>query len=116
MYRPCGFRILIEMDEVEREVKGGSLDGFQLTSNKEHDREENGHCIGKIVAIGPTAFLGYAGCEQARHSEEAAGIWGCKLGDMVEFKRYDGKIPLQDEEKKFRLINDSDIMMVITNG
>lgn len=115
MYRPCGFRVLIKMDVVEREVKGGSLDGFQLTSDKEHEREESGHCIGKVEALGPTAFLGYAGCEECRNSVEAAEKWGVKIGDMVEFRRYDGKIPLQDEDKEFRLINDSDIMMVITD-
>lgn len=104
------------MDVVEQEVKEGALTGFKLTSNKEHEREEHGHCIGKIVAFGPTCFLGYAGCEKARNSEEAAQIWGASVGDIVEFRRYDGKIPLQDEEQKFRLINDSDILMVINDG
>lgn len=111
-YRPTGFRILIEMNVVAKQVEEGSLKGFQLASDKEHEREENGHCIGKIIAFGPTCFLGYEGCRP----DSAPADWGVKLGDMVEFNRYDGKIPLNDEEKRYRLINDADILMVVENG
>ena len=96
------------MDVVEREVKDGALAGFQLTTDKEYEREENGHCVGRIKAFGPTAFLGHEGCE-------SPGDWGVELGDLVEFYRYDGKIPLFDTERRYRLINDSDILMVIND-
>jgi len=109
MYKPCGFHVLIEMDVVDQEVTKGALAGFQLQSDNEQKREEDGHCIGKIVAFGPTCFKGYAGCEGPED-------WGVKLHDMVEFKRYDGKIPLQDDLKQYRLINDSDILMVVNNA
>lgn len=99
------------MDEVEKEVAEGALKGFKLATETEIKREENGHCVGEIVAFGPTAFLGYEGCRP----DSAPKDWGVKIGDMVEFNRYDGKIPLHDEEGRFRLINDSDILMVIEN-
>ena len=111
-YKPTGYRVLIQMDEVEQQVKDGVLKGFQLQSDKEHEREEAGHCIGKIIAFGPTAFLGYEGCKP----DSAPKDWGVEVGDMVEFNRYDGKIPLHDEKKEFRLVNDSDILMVVTDA
>ena len=49
MYRPCGFRILIEMDTVDQEVTKGALAGFKLQSDNEQKREEDGNCIGKVV-------------------------------------------------------------------
>ena len=45
-------QVLIEMDVVEKEVKEGALAGFQLASNTEHEREQTGHDVGKIVAFG----------------------------------------------------------------
>lgn len=116
MYEPCGFRILIEMDTVEQEVTEGALTGFQLQSDNEQKREEDGHCIGRVAKIGPTAFMGYAGCDAGRNGTDAAEIWGVKVGDMVEFQRYDGKIPLLDKDKQYRIINDSDIIMVVNNA
>ena len=82
MYEPCGFRILIEMDAVEQEVGEGALKGFKLQSDNEQSREEEGNCIGKVVKIGPTAFMGYAGCDAGRNGPEAAEIWGVNLGDL----------------------------------
>lgn len=108
-YRPVGFRVLIEMDVVDREIKEGALEGFQITSDSEHKREESGNCIGKVVAFGPTAFQGYAGCRE----DSAPSDFGVRIGDKVEFARYDGKIPLGDEEQRYRLINDVDVLMVI---
>jgi len=105
-YKPTGYRVLIEMDIVENEVQEGALKGFQLATDHQQEREENGHCVGRIKAFGPTAFLGYEGCENP-------GDWGVELGDLVEFNRYDGKIPLYDTEHRYRIINDSDILMVI---
>lgn len=105
-YKPTGYRVLIEMDLVENQVQDGALKGFQLTTENQQEREDNGHCVGIIKAFGPTAFLGYEGCENP-------GDWGVELGDLVEFNRYDGKIPLYDTEKRYRIINDSDILMVI---
>ena len=108
-YRPCGYRVLIEMDTVEQEVQDGALAGFQLQSDKEQAREEDGHCVGRIVAFGPTAFLGYSGCRE----DSAPADWGVKIGDLIEFNRYDGKVPIQDDDKEYRLVNDSDILMVV---
>lgn len=105
-YSPCGYHVLIKMSVIEKEIETGELKGFVLASGKEHDREEHAHCVGEIVSFGPTAFKGYAGCERPED-------WGAKVGDQVEFRRYDGKIPLNDKKKEYRIINDSDILMVI---
>ena len=107
-YRPCGYRVLIKMDSVDKEITEGALKGFKLGSDDEQKKEEHGHCIGRIVSFGPTAFKGYAGCESPED-------WGAKVGDLVEFNRYDGKIPLGDTNEEYRIINDCDILMVVSD-
>ncbi len=102
-FNPCGFQVLIEMDVVEKEVKEGALAGFQLASNTEHEREQTGHDVGKLVAFGPQAYKGF-GCSEPEE-------WGVSLGDIVEFRRYDGKIPRNDENGRYRVINDSDVIL-----
>jgi len=99
--KPCGFHVLIEMEEVERVSDGGII----THTRAEYEREQNGHDVGRIIAFGPTAFVGF-GCKSPEE-------WGCTLGDLVEFQRYDGKIPRHDTEMKYRCVNDSDIIMVI---
>lgn len=98
---PCGFQVLIEMEKVERVSAGGII----THTNTEFQREQNGHDVGRIIAFGPLAFVGF----DCSTPEE----WGVKIGDLVEFRRYDGKIPRHDDEIKYRCINDSDILMVI---
>jgi len=104
-FNPCGFQVLIEMDIVEKEVKEGALAGFQLASNNEQQREQNGHDVGKIVAFGPLAYKGFD-CDTPEK-------WGVSIGDMVEFRRYDGKIPRSDKDGRYRVINDSDVILAI---
>lgn len=100
--RPCGFQVIIEMEEVEKQSDTGII----LQTKKEYEREQNGHDVGRVIAFGPLAFKGFASCETPED-------WGVSVGDLVEFKRYDGKIPRHDSEMKYRCINDSDILMVI---
>lgn len=104
--RPVGFQVLIEMEVVENEIQDGSLKGFQLATQQESKREQDGHDMGRVIAFGPIAFKGYANC----NSPEDFGV---KIGDIVEFKRYDGKVSSTDKQGKYRIVNDGDILMVI---
>lgn len=112
MIKPCGYYILIKMETVEQTVKDGALEGFVLTTTAENEREQSGHDVGVLVALGPTSFSGFQGIN-AIGSEGRAKQWGVNIGDKVEFNRYDGKIPSDPEYKDYRIITDSHILGVI---
>ena len=101
---PCGFQVLIEMEEVKNISDGGIV----LATSKEHSRETEGHDVGRVVEFGPLAYKGF-GCDTPLD-------WGVKEGDLVEFRRYDGKRPRHDYENRYRCIVDSDVLMVIEHG
>ncbi len=108
--KPTGFNVLVKMGAVEQEVQSGALAGFKLRSDEEQDREEGGYYAGTVVAIGPTAHLGYEGCE-GETAEERAKEWGYKVGDQVYFGRYAGDDHLSEIPglENHRLIVDKDI-------
>jgi co-chaperonin GroES (HSP10) len=101
--KPCGFQVIIEMEE----VKNISVGGIVLATKGEHDREVDGHDVGRVVEFGPQCYLGY-GCKTPQQWCENLDV-----GSLVEFRRYDGKRPRHDHENRYRCINDSDIIMVI---
>jgi co-chaperonin GroES (HSP10) len=101
---PLGYNVLVEIIPVQ--VK--SATGIILTSDNEEKRERKGRDIARIIAFGPTSFMGYAGCETPTD-------WGVDLGDIVELStRYDGKFTRAGEYGKefenYRYVNDQDIM------
>jgi co-chaperonin GroES (HSP10) len=101
---PLGYNVLVEIIPVQ--VK--SATGIILTSDNEEKRERKGRDIARIIAFGPTSFMGYAGCE-------TPADWGVDLGDIVELStRYDGKFTRAGEYSKafenYRYVSDQDIM------
>mgnify|MGYP003651261860 CR=1 FL=1 len=109
--KPCGPHILIEVLPVEVKSAGGIV----MHSENEAKREHSGRDIGWVRALGNTAFQDLPGCTAGTPSGRAAQ-WGFKIGDLIEFRRYDGKIPrLADKVKEYenyRLITDTDILAV----
>ena len=104
--RPTGYYVLVEVDVVEETHEGTSI----VMLNDERTREAGGRDIGTIVEFGPICFQGYADCKKPSD-------WGCKVGDKVEFNRYDGKTPRLAESDpelaNLRIINDNDIIAVM---
>lgn len=104
--KPAGHYVLVEVVPIEVQTDSGIV----LYSKSELEREHGGRDIGKLISVGPLAYQGFA------HAENAED-WGVKVGDLVEFKRYDGKIPRLSEKfeefKNLRLICDNDIIAVI---
>jgi co-chaperonin GroES (HSP10) len=101
---PLGYNVLVEILPVQ--VKSDS--GIILTSHDEEKRERKGRDLARIIAFGPTSFMGYAGCE-------TPADWGVDIGDIVELStRYDGKFTRAGEYGKefenYRYVNDQDIM------
>lgn len=104
--KPVGFKVLVEVSPVEEKSPGGIITSLP----NELERERKGRDVGKILAFGPICFQGYADCK-------TPADWGVKIGDLVEFNRYDGKetrmAEVCPEMKNYRYINDNDIIAVI---
>ena len=106
--RPLGFYILIEVDKVENISEGGIVLPDSLI-NKEQSACE----FGTIVAIGPTAFAGMPGCEYDPDNKRkiwGAEAWGLKIGDRVEYRRYEGKVSSVEGEENMRYVPDTQII------
>lgn len=102
--KPLGHHVLVELIPVQFKSAGGIV----LMSEKEIKREEGAGDVAKILAFGPTAYLGFEGCNCPED-------WGVKVGDTVELSgRYDGKKSrTKDYDAKYatlRYVNDSDII------
>lgn len=104
--KPCGYFVLVDVTETEKVSKGGIVLPEELTK-KEQAVEETG----TIVSFGPTAFVGMRGCED--DSIPAYEQWGLKVGDKVEFKKYEGKKSYVPGFDNYRYIPDTHIIGVI---
>lgn len=92
---PVGHRILIKLDAAENISKGG------IHLGDDQRREQRGMESGVVVALGPTAYADFSG-----------EPW-VKVGDTVNFKRYEGDYKEVDGEH-FRILNDEDILCKTT--
>lgn len=101
--KPVGFYVLIEDVVVEEKTSGGII-----LPDTAKDREQEGVDFGWIRAFGPIAFLGYEGCE-------GPSDWGVKVGDKVEFRRYEGKRSnaVEGDGPRLRYVPDSSIIGVV---
>ncbi len=102
--KPCGYYVLVKIAPVNMKSKGGIIIGTET----EKKREEGGRDIGRVVAVGPQAYKDVVqGCNS--HQE-----WGFEVGSLVEFNRYDGKIPriaeIDEKYKDYRIIIDKNII------
>jgi len=104
--KPAGYFVLVEVEPVEETHKGTSI----VMVKEERDREHGGRDVGKVLSFGPLAFKGFDNCTGPED-------WGVKEGDLVEFNRYDGKIPrfgeLNEEFKNYRILIDNSILAVV---
>ena len=107
---PTGYYILVEMEEVEEISAGGVI----MHDAKQLKREQGGHSVGVVRALGNTVYQGFEGIDGRATKEERAAAWGINLGDKVEFNRYDGKVPNDADLENFRIIQDAHIIGVVS--
>jgi co-chaperonin GroES (HSP10) len=111
MIKPCGPNILVEIVPVEEKTKAGIV----IASQNQLKREQGGRDIGFVRALGTTCYMDLTGIK-ADTPEDGARQWGYKVNDLVEFRRYDGKIPrlaeINEEYKNLRIVHDNDILCV----
>ena len=106
MIKPVGFYVLIEDVKVEETTEGGIIIPVD-THAKEQDGVDQGH----IVAFGPLAFAGYP--KQNGEYCQGPEDWGVKVGDKVEFRRYEGKTSNAGDGRKLRYVPDGSIIGVV---
>lgn len=96
---PTGFRVLVELADVEKKSKGGII----LTHEGGESVHKRGQETAVVVELGPTAFKAY----------DDGQPW-CKVGDKVRIIRYSGNV-IEDTDtgKMYSIINDEDIYAVL---
>ena len=119
--RPCGNRILIEPDAVDEVTEGGILIPKQVT-----DRHADAAGYGKVIALGPDC---YTHAVTYKDSKKSAGGWEqierattgytarwVNVGNRVAFRPYIALNSTGEDGKKYLLLNDEDILAVVTKG
>ena len=102
----CGYYVLVEIPEVQKK------ESFIHIPEDIKASEIQGSAVGYVRGIGPTAFGGMSAID-GDTSEIRAKEWGVKIGDKVEFTRYDGKKPVTPGYENHRLIQDQMIIGVV---
>jgi co-chaperonin GroES (HSP10) len=93
---PVGVSILVLPDQVEETTASGIV----LHSVSELDREQMKQTEGVVVAISDYAF----------HDEPKSR---CKVGDRILMVAYAGMVQKGKDEKKYRVIRDTDVVAII---
>ena len=107
--KPLGFYVLIEMEVVEETSAGGIVLPGDLVS-----KEQDATSIGYVRAIGPTAYVGYPGCEDPDRPEVSSySKWGLEIGQKIEYRKFEGKKSAAKGYEDYRYIPDSHIIGAI---
>ena len=93
---PKGHRVLVLPEEIETKTASGII----TTIGSQQLREELAQVDGIVVAMGNTCYT------------DQAETW-CKVGDRVVFGKYSGIIREGKDGKKYRIINDLDVVATI---
>ena len=117
---PCGNRILVKPDEVQEKTEGGIVLPNQVT-----ERHADAAGYGYVIAVGPDCYTHTVTTTKRsingvmRHAEESvtgySGAWA-KNGDRVAFRPYVGLNSTGEDGKKYLLLNDEDILAIVTNN
>lgn len=98
---PKGWTVLVAPTEVEKKSESGIL----LYAPSEEDRVQLAQIYGKVVEIGPLAWID-------EEDKDGNHIPRCKVGDNVIFRRHAGEQFDGNDGVKYRLMNDKDIYAV----
>lgn len=93
---PKGHRVLVLPDEVETKSAGGIITSVGTSAL----REELAQVDGVVVAMGNTCY------------SDQPEAW-CQVGDRVIFGKYSGIIREGKDGKKYRVINDLDVVATL---
>ena len=101
---PCGLRHSLEFNViVEQDAVKDKTDGGLILIDQEKQKHQTTR--GTIVAISPLAFS---------YAEWPEGTSPPKVGDRVAFAQYGGPFIDGQDEKKYRVLKDKDIVAVLS--
>lgn len=105
MIKPLIYRVLVKAEKFEEfseDVKRARSIGLEIPELEDHKRQQASVDRGTIVAIGETAFRD--------HNIECP----IKIGDVVNYARFAGKIIVDPETKEeFVALNDDDLICIV---
>ena len=93
---PVGHRVLILPEQVEEKTQSGII----VHSASQLAREEMAQINGLVVDVGTTAY------------DDQTTPW-CQVGDRVIIGKYSGLIYDGNDGKKYRVINDLDVVALV---
>ena len=94
--KPVGHRVLVLPEEIEEKTKGGII----VTTVSTEKLEALAQTFGRVIAMGETAYA------------DQPSKW-CEVGDRVSFAKYSGLLNTGKDEKKYRVINDLDVVSIV---
>lgn len=111
--KPLGHYVAVEIIENENRSKGGIITSTGKNAEFERDAVE----FGRVLSFGPTAYRELTGCFPERyppshpyHDLTPPEIWGVSVGDIVEFRRFEGKKTGLKGKERVRYIPDTQII------
>ena len=99
--KAVGWTVLVKPAEIEKT----SASGIILNAPSEEDRVQLAQIFGEVVEIGPIAWADEKDSKGDFHRR-------CEVGDKVIFRRYSGEQFDGNDNIKYRLMNDKDIMAI----
>jgi co-chaperonin GroES (HSP10) len=93
---PVGHRVLVRMDDVERQTESGII-----IRDEQADKEEMSGTKATVIAVGLSAWA----------DQRIGGMWA-KIGDRVMISRFAGQL-WKNGKIKYRVISDLDVIAVI---
>jgi len=98
-----GHRLLIEIEEIKNALKTQRIAIPDDILERENNRGKQGCEVGKVVEIGPDAFV-----------RKGASEPYCLPDDHILFVQYAGQAYTHPETKKlYRIINEEDVLAVV---
>lgn len=111
--KPTGHYVLIELVKVSEKSKGGII----IPSV---EREQKAAQFAKVLAVGPTAFIGVDGCDprswptgHPNSTKEPYQLWGLEIGCTVGMNRYEGSDVNIAGIENYRIIPDTQLTHVV---
>lgn len=112
MLTATGYRVIVKPDPVVK--KHG-----KLILAVDEKMEKTGIQRGVIVSIGPTAWKAF---REVSEGKEVNGVRQAQVGDYVLYSRHAGRfvydpfMSSEDDQNEFIIMNDEDVLVLITKG
>jgi|SRR6185436_1125971 len=108
---PCGDRVLILPDDIEKVTDGGII--IPGTVGELHQMAQS---IGTFVASGPDAYLDHISKTGGQTTTQGFSRPFAQPGERVAFAKYGGLQVTGKDGRSYRLMNDVDVTAIVEEG